>query len=161
MSAVRHVLPLAALCCAVLAACTAGDEAADTAAVTTSTAGGSTSPAPLSLSQLAGRWTVRAVPESGTDTTPTTSVLVATTDTTGWTVAVADGAPQPARVRVSGDSLIVEVGPSPSTRRPGATVTTTSVSRMQGDSLVGTTVARYSTGADSVLRFRTTGKRIP
>jgi hypothetical protein len=158
MSVVRHVVPLAALCCAVLAACASGDQAADSAAVTPDAA---TPAAPISLAQVAGRWNVRAIPESGTDTTPTMSVLVATPDTTGWTVAVAGGAAQPARVRVSGDSVIVEFGPSPSTRRPGATVTTTSVSRLQGDSLVGTSTSRYSTGADSVVRFRTTATRVP
>jgi len=41
-------------------------------------------PAPFSLTDAAGKWQIRAVPESGTDTTATTYVLTATADTTGW-----------------------------------------------------------------------------
>ena len=55
----------------------------------------------VSLADVAGKWTVRATPESG-DTTTTTYVLTATADTSGWTVTYPGGQPIPVRVRVDG-----------------------------------------------------------
>jgi len=164
MSIVKHIAPLAAVgCAALLVACSAGDKAADdSAAVTTPAATPPAAPAAISLAQLAGKWNTRSVPASGSDTTPTLSVLTATADTTGWTMTLTNRPPQPVRVRVMGDSVMMEVGPYESVRRRGVMVTTQSVTRMQGDSLVGMTVARYkNAGADSVLRLRTSSKRAP
>jgi hypothetical protein len=120
-------------------------------------------PAPISLADVAGKWSVRVTPEMG-DSTLLTYELTATADMNGWTVKLPDRPdPIPARVTaVAGDSITVEAGPYPSMLRPGVTVSTYSVSRLTGGRFVGTTTARYSvTTADSVLRLRTEGTRIP
>lgn len=158
----RRLTSFSALCCcaAVLAACGKPDtEAADTTAADTTAAA---APAPLSLSQVAGRWNVRSVPETG-DTTPTISVLNATADTTGWTLTFPNRRPIPTRVvAVGGDSVLTETGPYESARRKGVRVTTRIAWRLEGDRLVGTTVARYvTTGPDSVLLLRSEGTRAP
>jgi hypothetical protein len=65
-------------------------------------------------------------------------------------------------VSTSGDSIIVDAGPFESVRRDGVTVRTRAAYRIEGDRMIGTTVARYETsGADSVLRLRTEGTRAP
>ena len=162
----RRLTSFSALCCcaAVLAACGKPDtEAADTtAADTTAAAAAVAAPAPLSLSQVAGRWNVRAVPETG-DTTPTTFVLNATGDTTGWTITFPNRQPIRTRVlAVDGDSVLTETGPYESARRKGVQVTTRVAWRLEGDRLVGRTVARYvTTGPDSVLQLRSEGTRAP
>ena len=160
----RRLTSFSALCCcaAVLAACGKPDsEGADTTAADT-TAAAAPAPAPLSLSQVAGRWNVRSVPETG-DTTPTISVLNATADTTGWTLTFPNRRPIPTRVvAVGGDSVLTETGPYESARRKGVRVTTRIAWRLEGDRLVGTTVARYvTTGPDSVLQLRSEGTRAP
>lgn len=117
---------------------------------------------PIELSKIAGKWEVRAKPVDGTDTTTTTYVLTATSDTTGWTITFPGRAPEPVHVVVSGDSIVTHVGPFDSVRRKGVKVRTESAFRLDGDRMVGTTVARYSTsGADSVLRLRNEGTRMP
>ena len=162
MSISTRFTPLAAGCCAVIIAACAGDKGAtqDSAAGAVTPAA---EPAPrvISLADVAGKWNVRAVPEAG-DTTATTYVLNATADATGWTITFPGGAPIPVRVRVDGDSILTEAGPYDSVRRKGLKVTTTTVGRMDGGSMVGTAVARYATaGSDSVLRLRFTGTRVP
>ena len=160
MRIITRFASLAAVACALtIAACSGDGSGEDSAAGTVSAAGDSA--APLSLAAVAGTWNVRAVPESG-DTTATTYVLNATADTTGWTITFPGGQPIPVRVRVDGDSIITEAGPYDSVRRQGVKVTTNTVGRMSGDSMVGTAVARYATtGADSVLRLRFTGTKAP
>jgi len=161
----RRIVPLGLTCCAlVLAACGGGDaEDADSLAADSM---GAAMPAPasptLSLADLAGRWNMRAVPESG-DTTPTTYVLTATTDSSGWSVTFPNREPEPTRVlAVGGDSVVLQTGPYESARRAGVRTTTTTTLRMVGDSLVGPSVARYqTTGADTVLRLRSAGTRAP
>ena len=157
-------------CTAVLAGCAGSDTAGsgDTAAVSDTAAGAAAAPSPgttgtLSLAQLAGRWNARAIPETGSDTTPTTFVMTATADSTGWTMEFPNREPVPVRlVGGGGDSLIVEAGPYASVRRQGVQVRTHSVWRLEGDRLVGYTVARYTgTGPDSVLRLRTEATRAP
>ena len=114
----------------------------------------------ISLADIAGTWDMRAVPESGTDTTATVYQIQATAD--GWTYFLPDRDPIEASVTASGDSLLVESGPFESVRRDGVTVRTNSVFRLEADRLVGATVARYETsGADSVLRLRVEGTRAP
>lgn len=103
---------------------------------------------------------MRSVPTTGTDTTPTTFVLTATGNTSGWTITFPGRKPIAEKVTVAGDSLIVEAGPYPSVRRKGVTVTTNGVLRLQGGSLVGSNTAHYKVKtADSVLTLNTTGTR--
>jgi hypothetical protein len=162
----RRLIHLAPLVCAVtlLVACAGTDsgaaaDSADTVGVGMQTP---TDATPRTLASVAGRWNVSAVPESG-DTTPTTLVLNATADTTGWTITFPNREPVPTSIiAVAGDSIVTQSGPYESARRPGVQVTTTSVWRLMGDHLMGTAVARYAVpGADSVLRLRTLGTRIP
>ena len=165
MSIATRFTPLAAALCAVAVAACSGDksDAADSAAGTTPPGADSAARArTVSLADVAGTWTVRAVPESGADTTTTTYTLKATADTTGWTITYPGGQPIPVRVRVDGDSIMTQAGPYDSVRRKGQKVTTSGVVRVNGSALSGTSVARYqTTGADSVLRVRLTGTRTP
>jgi hypothetical protein len=154
------------LCIATLAAvgCTKSDEAAsDTAAGGTATATAAPAAATLNLSDVAGRWNFRSVPEAGSDTTPTTGVLNAVGDTSAWTMNLPNRPPIKTRlVAIGGDSMVTETGPFQSVRRRGVQVTTTTVVRLQDGKLVGTTVARYrTTGADSVLRLRFEATKAP
>jgi hypothetical protein len=151
-----------------LVACGGGDRADSAAAVDTMAAMNTASampgapPAGGMLADMAGRWSGRATPESGTDTTPTMLTIVATGDTTGWMMELPGRPPMPMRVHVMGDSIMSEVGPYESVRRKGVQVTTQTTMRRQGDRLVGTTVARYQgAGADSVLRLRMEATRSP
>ena len=150
-------------CCTAFAlvGCARSDDATtDTAA---GTAAATEAPAAISVADVVGKWTVRAVPETGTDTTPTISELNITTDTSGWTMTLPNRPAIKSRVvAIAGDSIVAEAGPYPSVRRAGVQVTTTSVMRLRDGRLVGTTVAHYRTaGADSVLRLRTEGTRAP
>ena len=113
----------------------------------------------ISLADVAGKWNMRAVPESG-DTTPTVYVLTATADPAGWTIAFQNGLTVPAQVSAAGDSIVMHAGPYASVRRKGMQVTTDGVLRRQGDALTGTTIAHYkTTGPDSVLRLNVQGTR--
>ena len=152
------------LCAAVLAGCAKKDNGAvDTTAMaassTTSTAP-APAPAPINLADVAGKWNMRSVPTTGPDTTPTTFVLTATANTSGWTITFPGRKPIAERVTVAGDSIVAEAGPYPSVRRKGVTVTTNGVLRLQGGNLVGTNTAHYKVKtADSVLVLNTTGTR--
>jgi hypothetical protein len=150
-------------CSAVLliSGCAKTDQpATDTAAV--STPAPAPAPASLSLADVAGKWQVRAVPESGTDTTATTYVLTATAEPTGWMVTYPSGLKVPLEVQVSGDSIISKTAEYASQRRKGVKVKTEGTMRMQDGKLVGRTVAHYSTtGPDSVLHLRSEGTRMP
>lgn len=151
---------LTLLCCAaVVAGCSKSEEAPaqDTTAVVTPPA-----PMPISLSEVAGTWTLRSTAE-GSDTVLVTSQMVATAETSGWTTTLPGRPPLPTRVlEVAGDSVTSEFGPFESILRKGVMVTSRSVVRLRDGKLVGTSVARYSTsGADSVLRFRIEGTRVP
>ena len=163
----RRVPSFIGCCCTVLAlaGCGSGDgDAADTiAADTSATMAPPAASGTLSLAQLAGRWNMRVVPETGPDTAATTFVMTATSDTSGWTVTFPGRDPLPVRiVSVAGDSIVSEMGPYESARRAGVQAVTTSAWRVQGDRIVGTSVARYqTTGADSVLRLRAEGTRAP
>lgn len=152
---------LALLCCAAVAAgCSKPDQtpAQDTTAVVTPPP-----PAPISLADIAGTWTVRTMAE-GSDSVLVTSTMVATADTSGWSITLPGRSkPEPSRVvAVAGDSVVTESGPYESVLRKGVQVTTTSVMRLRDGKMVGTTVAHYKTaGADSVVRLRTEGTRVP
>jgi hypothetical protein len=118
-------------------------------------------PAGISLADVAGTWTVRAMAENS-DSVLITYQLVATGETTGWTMTLPNTTePIPVHIMsVAGDSIVAHAGPYPSALRPGVTVTTEGVFRLQNGMLVGRTIARYSGGTpDSVLVVRTEGQR--
>ena len=148
-----------AICCAILLF---GCAKTDNQATDTAGAGGAdvaAAPGGLSANDLAGTWNVSAVPFSG-DTTPTMSVLVATSNTSGWTLKFSNRPPLATRVSFDGDSVMTETGPYESVRRKGVQVTTTGVYRLEDGVIVGTSIARYATrGVDSVMRLRVTGTR--
>ena len=139
------------------------DSAAGAAAAPAPAATPAPAPAPaLQLADVAGKWQMRAVPETGTDTTATTYVLTASADTTGWMITFPSGVKVPVHVTVSGDSLIEKTGTFASQRRKGVKVMTEGSLRLQNGKLVGTTIAHYAkAGADSVLRLRTDGTKMP
>jgi len=149
-----------------LASCAKSDQATkDSAAAATATPAPAAAPRPappLSLADFAGKWQVRAVPESGKDTSTTSYVLTATADTTGWVITFPSGLKVPIHVMVSGDSVISKTGTFASQRRKGVKVMTENSLKLQNGKLVGTTIAHYSkAGPDSVLRLHTEGTKMP
>jgi hypothetical protein len=150
----RIVLPL---CVIALVACSKSENA-----TTDTAAAAAMAPAPLSLADLAGKWSMKAMNEAG-DSTLLTYELTASADPAGWSIKFADRPdPIPVRVMADGDSLIVDGGPYSSALRKDVQVTTHGVMRLQDGKMVGTTIARYSvTTADSVRTIRTEGTRIP
>jgi hypothetical protein len=132
------------------------DEMADTTAM-------AAAPAPIALADVAGKWTVRLMPESG-DSTLLSYDMVATADTSGWAFNFPKRKPVPLRVvAVDGDSIATEAGPFESNLRKGVQVTMSrTVSRLQDGKLVGATTAHYATtGPDTVAHFRFEGTRAP
>lgn len=115
----------------------------------------------LTAADLAGTWTVRATSAAGDSVT--TMQMNATSSRSGWTLTFPGRDPLPLRVvALEGDSVVTEVGPYESVLRQGVMVTTRMTSRLEGDRLVGTFVARYeTTEPDSVLRGRLEGTRSP
>lgn len=114
----------------------------------------------ISLAAVAGTWDMRSVPETGADTTATVYQIQATAD--GWTLFLPDRDPIEAAVTTSGDTILVDAGPFESVRREGLMVSTHSAFRLDGDRLVGTTIAHYETSeVDSVLRLHVEGTRAP
>ena len=157
-------------CVAVLAGCAKKENAAvDTSsAMASSTASTTTSvapaapaaPAAVNLADVAGKWNMRAVPTSGTDTSATTYVLTATSKTSGWTITFPGRKAMPVKVAAEGDSITIAASNYPSARRKGVTVSTNGVVRLQNGSLTGTTTAHYKVKtADSVLTLTVTGTR--
>ena len=145
-----------------VAACTASDQSAADSAAGDSAANASAS-GNATLASMAGTWNMRTMPEQG-DSVLLTYVVNARSDTSGWTITFPGREALPARVlSVDADSVVIEVGPYESALRPGVQVTTRSVSRVQGDRMMGTAVARYRgvTTADSVVRLRVEGTRAP
>jgi len=156
-----------ALACSILliAACakkenaavdTSGTSASSTASTTTA----APAPANINLADVAGKWDMRAVPASGTDTSATTYVLTATNSQSGWTLTFPGRKPMPVQVASSGDSIVLTATPYASVRRKGVQVSTVGVLRLQNGDLVGPTTAHYKTkSADSVLTLNVTGTR--
>ena len=152
----RH---LVSCCCAVvLIGCAKSEEqpARDTTAAALAT------PTTISLGDVAGKWAVRNMTESG-DSTLVSFEMVATANTSGWTFNFPNRKPVPVRVvAVDGDSIVTEAGPFESVLRKGVQVRSRTVNRLQDGKLVGVTVARYATSRpDSVLRLRFEGTRAP
>ena len=116
---------------------------------------------PISLADVAGTWKVRSTDEAGG--TPVETELVATADTTGWTMSGAGRKPIPMRVlSVAGDSIVTEAGPYESFVAKGVKVTTRTVSRLRDGKMVGSVEARYATkGGDSVAIRPMEGTRAP
>ena len=163
----NHIPDLGRLlfCVAMVAACPkpATQGAAESAAPAPPPATATTPPGAgtISFADVAGKWNMRSVPESG-DTTPTTYVLEAKADSAGWMLRFPNGPNVPVHAIAAGDSIVMHAGPYASVRRKGVQVTTESVLRRQGDRVVGATVAHYkTTGPDSVLRLRSEGTRAP
>lgn len=166
----RITIRVAIGCCTsvLLAGCAKSDQATkDSAAGAAATPAAATpapapGPAALSLADVAGKWQMRSVPETGTDTTATTYVLTASADTTGWMITFPSGVKVPVHVTVAGDSVIQKTGTFSSQRRKGVKVSTEGAFRLQNGKLVGTTIAHYAkAGADSVLRLHTEGTKTP
>ena len=138
----------------VLAGCTKTDgrPAADTAAAV---------PAALSLADLSGTWSVRAMLDRG-DSTLTTYQINGTADPSSWKITFPNRQPITLRISVSGDSVITDAGPYESVLRAGVAVVTHTVSRLHDGKLVGGFTARYATRmVDSVLTGRVVGTREP
>jgi hypothetical protein len=149
-------------CCAVaLIGCNKPKEepATEAAAAPPETAA---APAPVALADFAGKWSMRTMAESG-DSALVSYEMIATSDSSGWTLNFPKRKPVPVRIlAVGGDSIVTEAGPYESVLRKGVQVTTQSVQRLVDGKLVGTTTARYATGgADSVRHLRNEGTRAP
>jgi hypothetical protein len=159
-------LVLACSATVLLAACAKSDQAAkDSAAGVAAAPAPAAAPTPppaFSLADAAGKWQMRSVPESGTDTAATNFVLTATADTTGWVMTFPSGVKVPVHVTVSGDSVVEKTGSFASQRRKGVKVMSEGSLRLQNGKLVGTTIAHYAkAGPDSVLRLHTEGTKMP
>lgn len=109
---------------------------------------------------LAGRWSVRVMPEDQ-DTTVIMYILEATNNNRGWKMTLPNRAPMEVRViHMDADSIVTENGPYSSALQKGVTVRTHSNVRMEGDKVVGRTIAHYETkGSDSLRVFRLEGVR--
>jgi hypothetical protein len=121
-------------------------------------------PAPtISLADVAGKWNLHNVPETGKDTSPTDAVLDAKADAAGWTLTMTkSGLKVPLTVSTAGDTLMLKTGQYASQRRKGMKVSTDTWLRMENGKLVGKTTAHYVTkGADSVLVLRSEGMKAP
>ena len=116
---------------------------------------------PLRPADVAGRWRVKAMNYRGDSLT--TYELVATADTTGWTLTFPNRPALPLQIiAVAGDSIVTETGPYPSIlRRTIGVRSLRSVHRLEGDEIVGSFTARYETTApDSVLHGTHVGRRM-
>jgi hypothetical protein len=155
----RH---LALGCCTVvLASCSkSSDQPPQDAMADSAAMAPAPTPASIALADVAGKWTVRVMPETG-DSTLLTYELVATGDTDGWEIHFPKRPPLAVRVvAVDGDSIVTEAGPFESMLRKGVQVRSRAVNRLQDGKLVGVTTARYETsGPDSVRTLRTEATR--
>jgi hypothetical protein len=151
---------LGLLCCAlVVVACEKPKEQAPAADTTAAMAPAPAppAPAPISLADVAGKWTMRVMPENS-DSALLTYEMVA--DSNGFTMNFPKRKPVKAKVTASGDSLIAEAGPYESVLRKGIQVKTNSVLRLKDGKLDGTTIAHYETkGPDTVRTLKTEGTK--
>jgi hypothetical protein len=150
------------LCFALLfaAACSKSEQAADTSKAAAAAPAPAPAPA-VTLADFAGKWAVVATPESGKDTSVTKYTITATADSM-WTIEFPTGVKVPTHVSLSGDSVMIKTGQFSSQRRKNVKVWTEGSARMQGGKLVGETTAHYATaGADSVLKLRIDGTKLP
>jgi hypothetical protein len=118
-------------------------------------------PAPISLGAVAGTWNFKTMPADN-DSVLVSYTLVATADTSGWTVTLPKRKPMALQITVSGDSVMAAGPQYESVLRKGVKVSTNSTLHLVGDKLVGTTIAHYTvTGPDSVRSLRIEGTRAP
>ena len=119
-------------------------------------------PAAISLADIAGTWSVHSTVR-GNESQTLTYDMTATADRSGWSITFPGREPIPVRVvAVEGDSIVTEAGPFESALRKGVQVNSTVVTRLQGDKLVGSTVARYEvSGPDTVTYLDFEGTRKP
>lgn len=151
LRALKRFLPAVAAV-ALMACAQEAEEATEEAADTTAVAG-------ISLANLAGTWNIRTTPLDSDSTLVEGQITI---DDAGWTLHLPDRDPIPNTVTVEGDSVITDSEPFESVLRPGTTVTTHAVYRVEGDRLVGVLTAHYVTsGADSVAQLRIEGTRAP
>lgn len=116
-------------------------------------------PPPISLADVAGNWQIRVNSAAGDSVLGFT--LLATSDTSGWTMTMPGNRTVPVRVlSVAGDSIVTEAGPYPSALRRGQQVRTHSIFRLHDGELRGTTHATYNVNtADSVATLNSVGRR--
>jgi hypothetical protein len=159
-------LALACCCCAaIIVGCRKSQNQASTDTTTTTTSPGTVAPAAApatrSLGDVAGKWTVRVMTESG-DSTILTYKLNTTSSGSGSTITLPNRPPMAVHIAASGDSIVSDAGPYSSVLRKGVQVTMHTASHLQGGKLVGTGAWHYKTSnPDSVLRFRIEGTRAP
>jgi hypothetical protein len=166
----RRMPGLICICTVAAVACAKkSDQAVDTTATAPAAAPApapaaapAPAPAAMTFADVAGTWNMKAVPDSGTDTSATTFKLVATADSTGWKQTFSNGLTVPVHPMLMGDSIVLHSGPYASVRRKGVQVTTETSLRKEGDKLMGHTTAHYKTSkADSVLHLHSEGTKAP
>jgi hypothetical protein len=115
----------------------------------------------VTLDDFAGKWKTRATDETGAFMGE--AELLATADTSSWTLTFPKRKPIPLRVvAIAGDSIVTEAGPNGSTGGNSAQMRSRAVYRLQDGKLVATLEARYTmAGRDSVVRLRIAGTREP
>ena len=149
-------------CTAVLAGCSrpADRHTEDQVAMDTAASAAPAPSATISLADVAGTWRVRTTDEAGGKAVEVE--MVATADTSGWTITGPDRKSMAVRVvAVAGDSIVMESGPYESFLLKGVQVTTRTASRLQDDKLVGHMVARYALkSGDSVAQRLSEGTRV-
>ena len=125
----------------------------------TTAAAAQQSKAGIKLSDVTGIWNAKTM-TGPKDSVVATTVLTATADGKGWTMAFPNRE-QPVAVRVvsmGGDSIVTEAGPYASYLRPGQTVTLLrTVGHYQNNEMWGTSVAQYAAG--DKLTFKITATR--
>ena len=115
--------------------------------------------ASIDLASVAGTWNMQVMGATS-DSVLTTYTLNATAGPEGWVMNIPNREPLALRITVSGDSIMSEAPEFESVLRKGVRVRTSSVLRLSGGSLSGTTTARYTTtGADSIVMLRIIGTR--
>ncbi len=113
----------------------------------------------IDTSAVAGTWDLQVM-GMNSDSIVAVGTLVATSNTSGWTLTLANRDPMPLQVTIAGDSIVAQSPEYESVLRKGVTVRTTSVYRMVGPNFNGLTTATYmGVGADSVVMLRNVGTR--
>ncbi len=152
---------LASLAVLALIACGKSKDDAAAAADSAAAAAAAAMPAPITLADVAGKWSVKTM-AMGSDSALVTTEINAGADASSWTITFPGRPPIAVRVlEVAGDSITTEAGPYESALRKGVQVTTHSVMRLVDGKLIGATTARYNVAtADSVLLLHTEGTRV-
>ena len=110
----------------------------------------------VTAKDLAGTWKIQAM-VGPKDSVVATNTTTRKSDGTA-TVQFPKRPPIESRtLTIGGDSVVTEVGPYPSVLRPGVTVTTQTTAHVNGNTMIGTFVAVYSTG--DTLHGKISGKK--